>query len=81
MQHCANYISVIVKPIVSCLADQNANVRYAAAESLYNVVRMARQHIFLVFDDLFSALIVLSTDQDSHVRVGAGMLDSIMKVF
>ncbi|XP_018014216.1 protein VAC14 homolog [Hyalella azteca] len=69
----------MVTPIVGCLTDQNANVRYAAAESLYNVVRVARQHIFLVFEELFSALTVLITDPDNHVRVGAGMLDTTMK--
>ncbi|KAF2355702.1 Vacuole morphology and inheritance protein 14 Fab1-binding region [Trinorchestia longiramus] len=78
-QNCSLYIGDIVTPIVSCLSDQNTNVRYAAAESLYNVVRVARQSIFEVFEQLFTALTVLVTDPDNHVRVGAGMLNTTMK--
>uniref|UniRef100_A0A2P2I7F6 Protein VAC14 homolog n=1 Tax=Hirondellea gigas TaxID=1518452 RepID=A0A2P2I7F6_9CRUS len=78
-QHSAQYVVDIIRPIVSCLSDNNSHVRYYGTESLYNVVRVARHNILPVFNDVFTALTMLVTDPDSNVRVGADMLDSTLK--
>ena len=79
-QNCPEYITAIMTPIIACLSDNNANVRYYATESLYNVVRVARHHVMPVFSELFTAITTLATDTDTNVRSGADMLDTTMKV-
>lgn len=74
------YMKELVIPILNCLKDVDSKVRYAAIESLYNVVKVARTATIPIFPDLFTALSLLVTDQDSAVRNGSELLDRLLKV-
>lgn len=54
-------------------------MRYAAIESLYNVVKVSRNSIVPSFPDVFTALSVLVTDPDPAVRNGSELLDRQLK--
>lgn len=54
--HCqgvAPYLRKIVPPVVACLSDQDARVRYYACESMYNISKTVRGEILPYFNDIF----------------------------
>uniref|UniRef100_A0A6B2EIP5 Protein VAC14 homolog n=1 Tax=Phlebotomus kandelakii TaxID=1109342 RepID=A0A6B2EIP5_9DIPT len=73
------FINELVNPILNCLSDADTKVRYAATESLYNVVKVARSSIIPLFPDIFSALSRLVTDPDQNVKNGSELLDRLLK--
>ncbi|XP_055700126.1 protein VAC14 homolog [Phlebotomus papatasi] len=73
------FINELVNPILNCLSDADTKVRYAATESLYNVVKVARSSIVPLFPDIFSALSRLVTDPDQNVKNGSELLDRLLK--
>ena len=46
----------MVPPVLSCLGDHEARVRYFACEALYNIAKVSRTHILHFFTRLFDAL-------------------------
>lgn len=46
----------LVPPVLACLTDQDARVRYYACESMYNLCKVARIHSLRFFNDIFDAL-------------------------
>lgn len=79
LQDSEHYIKELVNPVLNCLKDVDSKVRYAAIESLYNVVKVSRNSIVPSFPDVFTALSVLVTDPDPAVRNGSELLDRQLK--
>ena len=52
----AQYLKIIVPPVLACFGDQDARVRYYACESMYNIAKVAKGEILLFFNDIFDAL-------------------------
>lgn len=73
------YMKELVNPILNCLKDVDSKVRYAAIESLYNVVKVSRTAIIPIFPEVFTALSLLVPDQDAAVRSGSELLDRLLK--
>ena len=73
------YINDLVNPILNCLLDIDTRVRYFAAESLYNVVKVSRGAIIPLFPDIFTSLSRLVTDADLSVKNAAELLDRLLK--
>ncbi|XP_044752060.1 protein VAC14 homolog isoform X3 [Coccinella septempunctata] len=73
------YMDELLNPILSCLSDQDSRVRYYACESLYNVVKIARNAILSHFCPIFNALCKLATDPDQNVKSASELLDRLMK--
>ncbi|KAK0425832.1 hypothetical protein QR680_009415 [Steinernema hermaphroditum] len=73
------FTTQLVEPVLTCFSDTDARVRYYACESLYNIVKIARNSALVLFDRLFDTLWKLSSDQDQNVRSGAELLDRLLK--
>lgn len=52
----SSYTSVLVKPVLECFADTDSRVRYYACESLYNIVKVAKEAVMPHFASLFDSL-------------------------
>jgi hypothetical protein len=50
------FLKDMVPPVLSCLGDNEARVRYFACEALYNIAKVSRTHILHFFTRLFDAL-------------------------
>ncbi|XP_045452667.1 protein VAC14 homolog [Melitaea cinxia] len=75
----ATYTSELTHPIVACLGESEARVRYAAAEALFNVLKIAREAALAQFPLVFDALARLAADPEPQVRQGAELLDRLVK--
>ncbi len=75
----ALYLDVMLPAVCSLLQDQEARVRYYACESLYNISKVAREHILEHFDRIFEGLCTLLEDPDSNVKEAASLLDRLIK--
>lgn len=73
------YINDLVFPILNCCLDADNKVRYYATESLYNVVKVARNSCLQVFAEIFSTLAKLSSDPEASVKNGSELLDRLLK--
>ncbi|KAL3288363.1 hypothetical protein HHI36_002811 [Cryptolaemus montrouzieri] len=73
------YIDELITPILGCLSDQDLRVRYYACESLYNVVKIARNAILSHFCPIFNALSKIATDPDQNVKSASELLDRLLK--
>lgn len=69
-----------MKPILACFSDADLRVRYYACESLYNVVKVAREAVLPHFAPIFNALSKISTDPEQSVKNASELLDRLMKV-
>eukprot|EP00756_Hemistasia_phaeocysticola_P050677 Hpha_TRINITY_DN25873_c0_g1::TRINITY_DN25873_c0_g1_i1::g.20006::m.20006/K15305/VAC14, TAX1BP2; vacuole morphology and inheritance protein 14 len=75
-----NFVRELVHPILSLLkGEREAAVRYSAAETLYNIARVARGHILVCFSELFDALCHMHADNDKPVQSAAAQLDLLVK--
>lgn len=74
------FIKGLVCPIFPCFNDQNPNVRYYATEALWNVCRVARSSILVLFTEIFSIIIQLSFELDQNIRNATELLDKVLKV-
>lgn len=72
-------VEEIVRPILTCLSDPDARVRYYACESLYNVTKVASVSILPLFADIFDNMSKLVADSDISVRSGVEVLDKLLK--
>lgn len=70
----AGYTADLIRPILTCMSDTDSRVRYYACESLYNVTKVAREHVLPLFNDVFSAMSVAITDVDQNVRTATELL-------
>lgn len=50
------YLNSLMPPVLKCLQDQDARVRYYACETMYNLCKVARHHCLVFFNELFDAL-------------------------
>ncbi|KAJ3187622.1 hypothetical protein HK101_009298, partial [Irineochytrium annulatum] len=73
------YLELIVPPVLACFHDPDSRVRYYACESMYNVAKVARDHILKFFNEIFDALSKLAADNESSVKNGAELLDRLIK--
>lgn len=76
---CEPFINDLLSPVLNCLLDPDTRVRYFASESLYNIVKVARQNIIPQFPSIFSALSRLVADNDTSVKNASELLDRLLK--
>ncbi len=73
------YLSAILPPVLHCLDDPEARVRYYACESLYNIAKVVRGDILVYFNQIFDGLCKLFADVDIDVKNGSNLLDRLIK--
>ena len=75
------YTEDLINPILTCLSDSDHRVRYYACESLYNVVKVARDNVLPMFTDIFSAIsvVVAVADPNQNVKNGSELLNRLLK--
>ncbi|XP_045777776.1 protein VAC14 homolog isoform X2 [Maniola jurtina] len=76
---CDLYIGELIHPIIACLGESEARVRYGATEALFNVLKVARSATVTYFPLVFDALARLAADPEPQVRNGAEVLDRLVK--
>ncbi|CAK1553136.1 unnamed protein product [Leptosia nina] len=76
---CVSYVGELTHPIVACLSESEARVRYSAAEALYNVLKIVRGAALPYFTLIFDALARLAADPEPQVKQGAELLDRLVK--
>ncbi|XP_039759287.1 protein VAC14 homolog isoform X1 [Pararge aegeria] len=76
---CDVYVGELIHPIVACLGESEARVRYGATEALFNVLKVARSATVTYFPLVFDALARLAADPELQVRNGAEVLDRLVK--
>jgi vacuole morphology and inheritance protein 14 len=84
-----HYAEFLIPPVCSCFKHQNAEVRFAAIESMYNILKCGRKtpilkdHFNTIFDGLCSAICETSQPSDASARRlvsnAAAALDRLMK--
>jgi vacuole morphology and inheritance protein 14 len=75
----AEYLDFILPSILMLLADHDYRVRYYACESLYNIVKVARESSLKFLNRMYDGLCLLYSDIDADVRNGAHVLDKVMR--
>ena len=73
------YLEFLIKPVLICFDDPEPRVRYYACESLYNVVKVARESVLPYFNIIFEGVATVLADTDDEVRDGASLLDRLVK--
>eukprot|EP00727_Mastigamoeba_balamuthi_P000772 m51a1_g10692 hypothetical protein (733) ;mRNA; r:134042-137262 len=73
------YIPLVAPPVLRCFSDPDPRVRYYALESFYNIVKVARENILVLFNEIFDACCKLSADPDQGVRNANQLLDRLVK--
>ena len=80
-QESKRFVSDLIRPVLTCMSDTDSRVRFYACESLYNVMKVAKEAILpTVFSEIFCAVGVAACDLDSEVRASVELLDRLMKV-
>ena len=64
----SDYIHILLPPILNCIDDNDAGIRFYACESLYNIVKASRGDILRFINEIFIALCKLYTDVDVEVK-------------
>ncbi|KAI9654603.1 MAG: hypothetical protein M1831_005364 [Alyxoria varia] len=75
----AQYLELIVPPVLACFGDQDARVRYYACESMYNIAKTSKGEILPYFNEMFDAMAKLAADSEMSVKNGAELLDRLIK--
>ena len=75
----SQYLHFLVPPVLECFEDPESRVCYYAAETLYNISKVARTHVLLYFNHIFDGLCKLFAHVDSDVKNAAAQLDRLMK--
>lgn len=73
------YLHMLLPPVLECFDDQESRVCYYACESLYNISKVARNHILRYFNQIFDGLCKLFAHVDVDVKNGANLLDRLIK--
>jgi len=74
-----SYTEELITPILTCLSDADSRVRYYACESLYNVVKVSRESVLPLFNEIFSSISCVVADPDQNVKNGSELLDRLLK--
>ena len=61
------------------MKDADSRVRYYACESLYNVVKVARENVLPMFNEIFQSISQVVEDPDQNVKNGSELLDRLLK--
>jgi vacuole morphology and inheritance protein 14 len=75
----APYLVTVIPAITKSFNDVDPRIRYYAAESLFNITKIARISILPYFSEIFTNLCKLISDVDPDVKNGAGLLDRLLK--
>ena len=67
----ASLLSSIVDPVLVCLKDQDSKIRFAACDTLYNLIKTLRDVALIKFNDIFEELIEVVPDVDDDVKRAA----------
>ena len=62
------YIPMLLSPVLSCISDNDASIRFYACESLYNIVKASRGNILNFINEIFPVLCNLYIDVDVEVK-------------
>jgi vacuole morphology and inheritance protein 14 len=73
------YLHLLLPPVIECFDDQESRVCYYACESLYNISKVARNHVLRYFNQIFDGLCKLFAHADVDVKNGANLLDRLLK--
>jgi len=73
------YTEDLIMPVLTCLSDADSRVRYYACESLYNVVKVSRESVLPLFNEIFSSISQVVADPDQNVKNGSELLDRLLK--
>jgi len=73
------YTELLIRPILTCLSDADSRVRYYACESLYNVVKVSRESVLPLFNEIFASISEVVADPDQNVKNGSELLDRLLK--
>lgn len=79
MSDIQRYLHLLLPPVLECFDDQEGRVCYYACESLYNISKVARNHVLRYFNQLFDGLCKLFAHSDIDVKNGANLLDRLLK--
>jgi vacuole morphology and inheritance protein 14 len=73
------FLELLVPPVLECFDDPESRVCYYAAESLYNIAKVARTHVLKYFNPIFDGLCKLFAHVDNDVKNAAALLDRLIK--
>ena len=73
------YLEFLIQPVLICFDDPEPRVRYYACESLYNIIKVARESVLPYFNIIFEGVATVLADTDDEVREGANLLDRLVK--
>jgi hypothetical protein len=69
----------IINNVVSCFKDNDNKIVCAAAECLYNIMKYFSDATLKYFNDIFSSLLLLTSNPDSEVKILAQSIDELLK--
>ncbi|CUT99429.1 protein VAC14 [Echinococcus multilocularis] len=78
-QICHLYSDQLVAPIFQALRDTDSQVRYAACEALYNILKVLHVHSLEYLNDLFEALCTATADPEMSVRQVVDHCDRLLR--
>ena len=73
------FLQHLVPPVLECIDDKESRVCYYAAETLYNIAKVARASILRYLNQIFDGLCKLYAHVDNDVKNAACPLDRLMK--
>jgi vacuole morphology and inheritance protein 14 len=72
-------VSYLINPVLFCFRDPDSKIRYAAVESMYNISKICRSQVLLLFDQIFKPMTELFADNDLNVKKAVEKLDLLLK--
>ncbi|KAL5971270.1 hypothetical protein TSMEX_001003 [Taenia solium] len=78
-QICHLYSDQLIAPIFQALRDTDSQVRYAACEALYNILKVLKVHSLAYLNDLFEALCTATADPEMSVRQVVDHCDRLLR--
>lgn len=74
---CGESLALVLPPVLSSFIDQDARVRYSAAESMYNILKISRTKFLPFFLAVFDGLTRLVADPDPNVQAGGHRISTM----
>ncbi|KAJ9444707.1 Protein VAC14-like protein [Diplonema papillatum] len=78
-KYIGDFVLELVEAAIELFEDCDQNVRYHAAECLYNVAKVARGLVLVEFGSIFNAMCNLKADNDRYVQGASDTLDGILR--